>query len=51
MSEVRFETVEEFLARGGQIEVVANEIIEGRKPEVPTMDVYDRYAAWRNHSE
>lgn len=43
----RAETVEEFLARGGQIEKLESEIIEGRKPLAPDPDVFSRHAAWR----
>lgn len=44
----RVETVEEFLARGGTIEVIESEVVEGRRPSVPYMEVDSRYAAWKN---
>lgn len=48
MSEARVETVEEFLARGGSIEILeAPEIAEGRKSYVADPDVYSKNAAWR----
>lgn len=47
MSEVRVETVEEFLARGGVIEVIESEVVEGRRPSAPHLEVDSKYAAWR----
>lgn len=48
MSEARVETVEEFLARGGSIEILeAAEIDEGCKSCVSDPDVYSKNAAWR----
>lgn len=46
---MKTETVEEFLARGGMIEVlpISPDLVEGRVPEVPDMDVGSKYAAWR----
>lgn len=48
----RVETVEEFLARGGVIEVlpITPDLVEGRKPFAPHMEVDGKYAAWRNNS-